>query len=107
MDIPQSSSILRSLLMNHSISPHDSVDQGSKEPLPCNNVRWARFVGAGIFRAPGIDQNSHMAATKRDLEMITHDVYSVVDLCIRILFLKQFPFFLLFPSLAFLQRRTD
>lgn len=35
-------------------------------------------MSASIFGAPGIDQNSHMAATKRDLEMVTHCVFSAL-----------------------------
>lgn len=56
-------------------------------------------MSAGIFRAPGIDQDSHMAATKRDLEMITHFAFFLsVELYMRLLILNCFPSFA-FPSL--------
>lgn len=58
-------------------------------------------MGASIFRAPGIDQNSHMATTKRDLEMITHIVSLVCrNMYIIFLFFEMVSRLLLFLSLA-------
>lgn len=65
--------------MNHLFSSKYPVGH-LIQPLPCNYIRRARLMGAGIFGAPGIDQDSHMAATIRDLEMITHFAISLFPL---------------------------